>query len=109
MIDNRNKTSDEETYVSGKNISIESNLCKNKHNLFCPICIRSHSFSDRSHLRIHLEDVHRVYGRLLLDVLDDAIENGSLDLEEFAREYDKISKNNLMSCQILNFHKEGIQ
>ncbi len=109
MTDNCNKTGDEKVDISGKNVSKGSDLCENRHNLFCPVCIRSHSFTDRSHLKIHLEEVHRVYGRLLTELLDNSINSGSLDLEEFTEEYHRISKDYSINWQTANFPGEGTQ
>lgn len=109
MTYNYNGSGDKKADISGKNVSKGSDLCESRHNLFCPICIRSHSFTDRSHLKVHLEEVHSVYGRLLTELLDNSINSGSLDLEEFTKEYHEISKNYSISWQTANVPKGGIQ
>lgn len=109
MTYNCNETNDKKAEISDKNISRKSDSCGSRHNLFCPICVRSHSFINRSHLKVHLEEVHRVHGRLLTEILDNSIDSGSLDLEEFTKEYNKFSKNDSINWQTTNFPKEGIQ
>lgn len=109
MTYNCNETGDKKTDISSKNVSKGSSLCESRRNLFCPVCICSHSFKDRSRLRVHLEEVHHVYGRLLTELLDNSINSGSLNLEKFTKEYHKISKNYSINWQTANFPKEGIQ
>ncbi|AGN25490.1 hypothetical protein [Candidatus Methanomassiliicoccus intestinalis] len=109
MIKDCNETEIKEANILIKNIPEKLNFCENRHYLFCPVCVHSRNFADRSHLRVHLENVHHIYGQLLSDFLDNAIESRSLDLEEFAAEYNKTDKNYAAGLQMNDLHKESVQ